>query len=126
MLDITQYIGIDLDELIEELRGLHEERATLTAICDDELKAKNLASLRDTITTEIMTSNHSMAFNKAQAMAMADQRYKDKLDYYADKVAKFALINQQYWLITKQFDKGMKLIDFAKQETYIMNRGKRC
>ena len=123
-MDITQYIGIDLDELIEERRSLHEERSKLAAICNDKLMAKNLDSLEDSLTIEYMQANPSLAFNKAQAMAMSDPRYKERLNHYATVLERFTFVDQEYWLLKEQFDKGMKLIDFAKQETFIMNRSK--
>lgn len=124
MIDVKQYIGVDTDDIIEDMRGLHEDRANAIAAAQKTLMKEDLDNMLASLTIAIRKDNPKLNRVEAEEMARCTKEYKDLIDYFRQKIRNDALLDMRYWEHQKRFDSAMKKLDFAKQETFIMNRSK--
>ena len=124
MIDIYQYIGKSPDEILESIRELHDQRAKLNPIVNDKYVREELDSLLSELTIKERVNKPSLSRIEAEGNAKCSKKYRDKLLYFQEKSAQASIVNDEYWVRCREFEYAMKLIDFVRQETFIMNRSK--
>ena len=121
-MDIKQYIGVDPDDIIEDMRGMHDDRADALASTQKTLMGEDLKNMLAQLTITIRKDNPKISRVEAEEMARCLPAYKELIEHFRLETRKAALLDMQYWENNKAFDYAMKKLDFAKQETYIMNK----
>lgn len=112
---ISQYIGEDPDELLEELRTLGESRAELSAkveMFDHRRKhvfAQNMVACR-------YDGDKRYTDSECEAKALTMPNYVKLLADHASALVEFNKQDAEYWRLKSKFDYLMNLIRFAQVE----------